>query len=93
MRKIVDTTPDVSVAGRVHKHWHFLKLQPKSTLKVKGINTEPDKIDAFDIHKAYRLKGFEFGNWLNQNDRYDKLIACVPLFLHLLLIVGVAYPH
>lgn len=88
MRKIVDTTPDVSRFGRVHRHWSFKKLSPISVLKVKGINTDADKIDAFDVHKAYNLKGFEFGNWLNQNDRYDKLIACDASLGELAKILG-----
>ena len=36
---------------------------------------KPSDIDPYDIVIKYNLKGFEFGNWLSNNERYDNLIA------------------
>ena len=32
--------------------------------------------DQEEIRKKFQLKGFEYGNWLNQEDRYNYLLAC-----------------
>lgn len=75
-KKIVDSSPDVSVQGRASRYWSGKPLVLKSS---KDITSKIPKclndLDQYDIIKYYRLKGFEYGNWVNNNDRVDKLRA------------------
>lgn len=79
-RKIVDTTPTISEGGRAdaYARSHRAAYSFNARSRRAGL-TESDKkpsdIDPYDIVIKYNLKGFEFGNWLSNNERYDNLIA------------------
>jgi hypothetical protein len=45
-------------------------------------------VDQNEIIKKYSLKGFEYGNWLNNNDRYDRLLATSDSMADLAKIIG-----
>jgi hypothetical protein len=69
-RKLVDTAT-IAPMGRVDKYWHDKILTNVYAGK------RPKKIDSgFRFYepeflsKSFGLKGFEFGNWLSQEDRY-----------------------
>lgn len=70
--KLTDTNARISDGGRAERYWRGRT--------VKGKNSLPEqKNDTPDLHgtlREYGLKGFEFGNWLNNNDRYDHVLAC-----------------
>ncbi len=78
-KKIVDSNPDISTGGRADRYWSIRGVVQKSS---KGITSKlpktisPQKpLDQYEILKLYNLKGFEWGNWLSNNDRSDKLHA------------------
>lgn len=47
---------------------------PKQT-RSSFVNWDDKELDMAKILKDYKLKGFEFGRWLNEDDRYDFLIG------------------
>ena len=74
-KKIVDTSTSISNAGRAD-----LYARSHSQKKQKHISSVSDskgasEIDAIAIITKYNLKGFEFGNWMSNDDRYDNLVA------------------
>ena len=74
-KKIVDTSTSISKAGRAD-----LYARSHSQKKQKHISSVSDskgasEIDAIAIITKYNLKGFEFGNWMSNDDRYDNLVA------------------
>lgn len=83
-QKIVDTSLQISVGGRSERYWLGREL--------KGKNAErADTKDSINITKLltkYNLKGFEFGNWLNNADRYDHLMAAQKSLEDLSKIMG-----
>jgi hypothetical protein len=70
--KLTDSNSKVSTGGRAQTFWAnkpVKKIERYDADKYKG------KLDQFEIIKKYRLKGFEYGNWVNNNDRFDFLQA------------------
>lgn len=82
-RKIVDTNIDIMEGGRANRYWYA--KSPKPNNWSGGGNYE---LDLQLILKSYKIKGFEFGNWLNNNDRYDRVLACSSALAHLSAIIG-----
>ena len=79
-RKIVDTTPTISEGDRPDAYARSNRAAYCFNARSRRAGlTESDKkpsdIDPYDIVIKYNLKGFEFGNWLSNNERYDNLIA------------------
>ena len=74
-KKIVDTSTSISKAGRadLYARSHSQKKQ-KHTSTVSNPKSTGE-IDVVDIMTRYNLKGFEFGNWMSNDDRYDNLVA------------------
>ena len=71
-RKLVDTNLSISVGGRAERYWYGRGVKSKfSDADRKG-----DDVDIHAILAKYNLKGFEFGNWLSNDERYDHLLAC-----------------
>lgn len=70
--KLSDTNAKISKGGRAEKYWEYQTFKPRAAAMVisPDVNVNLGKIIA-----TYNLKGFEFGNWLNNNDRYDRVIA------------------
>lgn len=73
-QKLFDTNTKVSHGGRVEDYWMVRVMHPKFANEEAKSNNE---VDMVAILKAYKVKGFEFGNWVNQNDRYDFVHAFV----------------
>lgn len=67
-QKLFDTNNNVSHGGRVEDYWMTRVMHPKYAQEEAKNNNE---VDMVAILKKYNVKGFEFGNWVNQNDRYD----------------------
>ena len=72
--KIQDTNITISKGGRAFRDNSNTGFKPKfSTLN--DSNKTKKIIEILPVLKMYKMKGFEFGNWLSNNDRYDYLIA------------------
>lgn len=82
-RKIVDTNIDIMEGGRAYRYW-----LAKSTKPNNWSGSGYYEVDLQLILKSYKIKGFEFGNWLNNNDRYDRLLACSASLGHLYGVIG-----
>ena len=74
-RKIVDTSTTIARGGCADKYaqTHFVKKRRNTNLT--NAKTLPEDINPYEIANKYKLKGFEFGNWLSNDERYDNLIA------------------
>ena len=78
MFKITDTNENVSIGGRVYKYWEGKPIKnPKS---YRGNAYTHDAISITGICKRFKIKAFEFGNYMTVNDRYDKLMGLVEEF-------------
>lgn len=73
-KKLQDTSIQISEGGRARSYWDGRQVKNKRSDFVSWDNKDLD-MDA--ILKEYKLKGFEFGNWLSNNDRYDFLIGAM----------------
>lgn len=71
-RKLTDTAPDIASGGRAETYW--IGQPVRSRYSDKG--AARDDIDLYSIMREYSLKGFEFGNWLNNDERHDHAMAC-----------------
>ena len=70
-QKLTDTNYTVSRGGRVEDYWMTRVMHPHYAQE----EAKQQEVDMVAILKEYKLKGFEFGNWVNQNDRYDFIHA------------------
>ena len=73
-QKLFDTDIAISKGGRVQRYWMMKVMHPKFAAEEAKANNE---VDMVAILKAYKVKAFEFGNWVSQNDRYDFVHAFV----------------
>lgn len=71
-RKLTDTNVSISTLGRAEKYWQGRNVKSKFSAAAKTA----DDVDLMEILHYYSLKGFEFGNWLNNDERYDHVLAC-----------------
>jgi hypothetical protein len=74
--KIVDSIPSVSVDGRVDSYAKREGIDlSKATrlLNKSGLNIKD--VDQHEIKKRYRLKGFEYGNWATNEERFNFLVS------------------
>ncbi len=87
-QKITDTiNPNARATiygGRVESYWRGSHTKGRYTSS-NGGNTI---YDLPQILADYKLKGFEFGNWLNQDDRADAISAFIISIDNLSKIVG-----
>lgn len=70
-QKIQDTSVDISRGGRIREYWGLRVMNPKRAEAEDGSK----EVDMTAILKRYNIKGFEFGNWTSNEDRYDMVIA------------------
>ena len=78
----------MGAGGRCHQYWNVQAPHRKNTKLVK----EPIDYMNLDMQKIlqeYNVAGFEFGNWLSIQDRYDFVIATEASLRDLSKIVGV----
>lgn len=71
-RKLTDTNIWISEYGRAQRYWDGRPVKSKNSAKEES----KDDIDLLKLMRKYSIKGFEFGNWVNNNDRYDHALAC-----------------
>lgn len=83
-QKISDTSPSISDGGRLKDYWASRIVNPKYS--------QPDDkykdVDMTGMLTRYNLKGFEFGRWMTNNDRYDSLHAFERAIQTLEAVVG-----
>lgn len=79
--KLIDSNQHVQKYGRAWLYATEHTLKPKHATNVVG--GADSGIDQFAIIRQYQLKGFEYGNWVSNNDRYDHLIAAQRSLQHL----------
>lgn len=86
LTKLSDSHPAISQGGRAdfYARTHGLKLKHSKDI----VGGADNGIDQFAILRKYNLKGFEYGNYVSNNDRYDHLIACQKALEHLAKIIG-----
>ena len=83
--KLTDSNAEVSKGGRAQDYWKFKPLKRDVRYSTDKAN---DTVDQFGVIKKYSLKGFEYGNWVNNNDRNDRLTATDESLSDLAKIVG-----
>ena len=86
-KKIIDTSSNISVGGSAQRFWGS-KGVARSDKYNDGKNSVDSSVNPLDLLKQYQIKGFEFGNWLNNNDRYDFLLATEKSLSDLSKILG-----
>lgn len=79
-RKISDyqVKPDVITGGAIQKHWQSGNLQKKYLSKRSPAFPFKNSVDYTDqeyICKQYKIKGFEYGNWVTQEERFNFLVC------------------
>lgn len=82
--KITDTSNTINAGGRAEKYWKHKSVKSHSSSPARS----RDDVDLQSILQRYNLKGFEFGNWLNNNERYDRVLACEDSLAELAKIMG-----
>lgn len=82
-RKLTDEGAGIT-GGRSEQWWRGrpVRRSPGATDYALG------DIDPWAVIRRYRLKGFEYGNWLGQNDRYDRLMATRDSLHDLARVIG-----
>lgn len=83
--KLTDSNAEVSKDGRAQRYWKSIPLKRSG----RYVTDKPaETVDQFAIIKKYSLKGFEYGNWVNNNDRNDFLTATAESCEDLAKILG-----
>ena len=94
--KLVDTQ-NVAIGGRADAWWKknyhkldakFLRFRRPPFIFPKELN-DGKITDQQRVLQYFDLKGFEYGNWLNNNERYNFLIGCVYSLLDLEKVIGI----
>jgi len=83
--KLVDSDEKVSFRGRAESWWSGKPIKSSAKYESEKYN---GKLDQFEIIKRYSLKGFEYGNWVNNNDRFDFLEATAESMAHIAKVIG-----
>lgn len=87
---IEDTNPTATKYGsRVDQYWKIKGMKPAYQKWIKNRNIPVGAIDQAKAVKEFKLKGFEYGNWMEQNTRYAYLVATVVSLEHLRHLTGI----
>jgi len=93
--KIVDTQ-NVAIGGRSDDFWRYKKHFTKAFLKLRKPQRsfpmalrDANILDQQKVLQYFDLQGFEYGNWLSNNHRYNFLIGCVVSLLDLQDLIGI----
>lgn len=73
--KIVDSNQDIHTGGRADEYWANRTLKKARRSLTAHSESTPSNVDIDKIKAKYNIKGFEFGNWLSNEDRVDYMIA------------------
>lgn len=71
-QKINDTNATVSLGGRLRNYWDEHGIKQRRSSFVEWDNKD---IDLKALIQEYKLHGFEFGRYVNNEDRYDFVLA------------------
>lgn len=71
-QKINDTSQAISKGGCLKEYWAVRGVKQRRS---QFVNWNRKDIDIEALLKKYHLKGFEFGRYVNNEDRYDFLLA------------------
>jgi hypothetical protein len=85
-KKLVDSNEVVSKGGRVFAYWEGRGVRISGKHNVN--DDDASGIDQYALISKYSLKGFEYGNWVNNNDRHDRLIATRKSLADLARVIG-----
>lgn len=83
-KKIVDTNPQISVGGNSWRYWIGRTVKTKYSDKADYTKN----LNLTEILEKYKLAGFEFGNWLSNNERYDHVLAAQRALKMLAWVMG-----
>ena len=86
-QKLVDTNQQISTGGRAYWWWLDKPVKKVGSSMVVG-GLKEDDVNLQNILEDYQLKGFEFGNWLSNDDRFDRVIAAESSLRDLASILG-----
>ena len=86
-QKLVDTNQQISNGGRAYWWWLDKPVKKVGSGMVVG-GLKEDDVNLQNILEDYQLKGFEFGNWLSNDDRFDRVIAAESSLRDLASILG-----
>lgn len=84
-KKLVDSDEKLSSGGRAQSFWAGSSISKSRRYEADDYAGE---LDQYEVIKKYSIKGFEYGNWLNNNDRYDFLEATAESLDNLAKILG-----
>lgn len=74
--KIVDSNQDIHTGGRADEYWTLRSMKKRKRSGTANTNEyNSSNVDIEKIKSKYNIRGFEFGNWLNEEDRVDYMIA------------------
>jgi hypothetical protein len=92
-KKIKDTGEDISAGSRLHRYWstegfkkEYLHLRKPLLPEAKIFGKETDPY--VRLLKNFKLRGIEFGNWVNNDARNSYLIAAIVALTDLNSITG-----
>lgn len=83
--KLTDSRTDISKGGRAQRWW--IGKAPRKSTKYQMDGTM-QVVDQMQIINKYSLKGFEYGNWVSNEDRNDRLSATAESMNDLATIIG-----
>jgi len=87
---IEDTNPAaVKPGGRLSNYWKGRNMAPVYRKFISDRNIPAGQIDQNEVIKRFKLKGFEYGNWMNQDNRYTYLVGTTISLEDLQKITGI----
>jgi hypothetical protein len=84
-KKLTDSNSEISKDGRAQRYWKNTPLKRSASYTT---DKPAETVDQFKVIDKYSLKGFEYGNWVNNNDRNDFLTATTESCEDLAKILG-----
>lgn len=83
--KLTDSNAKISSGGRAQSWWSDKPIKNSPRYESDQYS---GKLEQSEIIKKYSIKGFEYGNWVNNNDRHDRLQATAESLNNLSKIIG-----
>lgn len=81
-----DLPEEIRRGSRVSLYWlseHFRIMWGKTSNKPFNLPIGYDPYNQKKVKEYFKLKGFEYGNWLNQEDRFNYFFALQMALIHL----------
>lgn len=76
MQKITDSNPEIMQGGRVWKYWIDKGIPDEKKVGYKGSSAiSHNGFRVMDFCKAWKFNGVEFGNYMSQLERYDRILG------------------